>query len=439
MKIFVVFTILIFLVIFIPLLRGIFLLKREKTSSTQTFYEVSLKDLSPIWLKYNKEFEGEKHGEDFTLEVLVKPVVANKDNQQDEIKLEEVTETKNLAEPKQVKSHLEIDTLNAFYNEVISPYEKQFKEQNAYEVLIEILKMLDKHGSVPSVVIDVKDNESVDLISVRDNLAQISLKEHVFAVTRAMVELVKQNYSEPENFMPQAIIIALAHDIGKIPELRLSGAYNSYDHAIVSSNWLAEHFTGKDIFWAKQAVTAVRDHHLKSKEPLTVMLREADKQARQMELVRFTQNYSIEKFDSWFRVDEFLKAFKDKINVTAKGKVDVFLFKGIIYAKPDSLYEVAKQLMFDKKILDMLFLYESEKESAVRKIVEKLREKNLIPDIISEPYVSRKFEIRMKMQIKKQTQVLVAIKADPYGDELESIERRKAGSQLELVEAVIPI
>ncbi|MEM1973699.1 MAG: HD domain-containing protein [Thermoplasmata archaeon] len=439
MKIFVVFTVLFFLAIFIFLLRGIFLLKREKTSSTQTFYEVSLKDLSPIWLKYNKEFEGEKHGEDFTLEVLVKPVVANKDNQQDEIKLEEVTETKNLAEPKQVKSHLEIDTLNAFYNEVISPYEKQFKEQNAYEVLIEILKMLDKHGSVPSVVIDVKDNESVDLISVRDNLAQISLKEHVFAVTRAMVELVKQNYSEPENFMPQAIIIALAHDIGKIPELRLSGAYNSYDHAIVSSNWLAEQFTGKDIFWAKQAVTAVRDHHLKSKEPLTVMLREADKQARQMELVRFTQNYSIEKFDSWFRVDEFLKIFKDKVNVTAKGKVDVFLFKGIIYAKPDSLYEVAKQLMFDKKILDMLFLYESEKESAVRKIVEKLREKNLIPDIISEPYVSRKFEIRMKMQIKKQTQVLVAIKADPYGDELESIERRKAGSQLELVEAVIPI
>lgn len=429
MKIFVVFTILFFLAIFIFLLRGIFLFKKEKTSSTQTFYEVDLKDLSPIWLKYNKEFEEEKHREDFTLEVLVKP----------EVKLEEVTETKNLAEPKQIKSHLEIDTLSAFYNEVISPYEKQFKEQNAYEVLIEILKILDKHGSVSSVVIDVKDNESVDLISVRDNLAQISLKEHVFAVTRAMVELVKQNYSEPENFMPQAIIIALAHDIGKIPELRLSGVYNSYDHAIVSSNWLAEQFAGKDIFWAKQAVTAVRDHHLKSKEPLTVMLKEVDKQVRLMELVRFTQNYSIEKFDSWFRVNEFLKVFKDKINVTAKGRVDVFLFKGIIYAKPDSLYEAAKQLMFDKKILDMLFLYESEKESAVRKIVEKLREENLIPNIIQESYISRKFEIRMKMQIKKQTQVLVAIKADPYRDELESIERRKAGSQLELIEAVIPI
>lgn len=169
------------------------------------------------------------------------------------------------------------------------------------------------------------------------------------------------------------------------------------------------------------------------------MLREADKQARQMELVRFTQNYNIESFNSWFNVEEFLKAFKDRINVTAKGKVDVFLFKGIVYAKPESLYDTAKQLMFDKKVLDMLFLYESERENAVKKIVEKLREKGLIPDIISEPYITRKFEIRMKMQIKKQQQVLVAIKADTYLSELEIIERRKAGSQLELIEAVIPV
>lgn len=439
MKIFILLTITGFVITVIYLLRGIFPNGKEKRDNTKTLYEIDLKEFAPIWLKYNREFEQENHREDFTLEVLVKPTASEKDIEKIKTEAVEVENADNKSETKQIMTPFEIDTISTFYNEVISPYEKQFKEQNAYEILIEILKMLDRHGSVPSVVIDVKDNESVDLISVRDNLAQISLKEHVFAVTRVMVELVKQNYSEPENFMPQAIIIALAHDIGKIPELRLSGAYNSYDHAIVSSNWLAEQFTGKDIFWAKQAVTAVRDHHLKSKEPLTVMLREADKQARQMELVRFTQNYSIEKFDSWFKVDEFLKAFKDKVNVTAKGKVDVFLFKGIIYTKPDSLYEVAKQLMFEKKVLDMLFLYESEKENAVRKIVEKLRKENLIPDIIQEPYISRKFEIRMKMQIKKQLQVLVTIKADPYRDELESIERRKAGSQLELIEAVIPI
>ena len=439
MKIFILLTITGFVITVIYLLRGIFPNGKEKRDNTKTLYEIDLKEFAPIWLKYNREFEKENHREDFTLEILVKPTASEKDIKKINTEAVEVENADNKSETKQIMTPFEIDTISTFYNEVISPYEKQFKEQNAYEILIEILKMLDRHGSVPSVVIDVKDNESVDLISVRDNLAQISLKEHVFAVTRAMVELVKQNYSEPENFMPQAIIIALAHDIGKIPELRLSGAYNSYDHAIVSSNWLAEHFTGKDIFWAKQAVTAVRDHHLKSKDPLTVMLREADKQARQMELVRFTQNYSIENFDLWFKVDEFLKAFKDKINVTAKGKVDVFLFKGIIYTKPDSLYEVAKQLMFEKKVLDMLFLYESEKENAARKIVDKLRKENLIPDIIQEPYISRKFEIRMKMQIKKQIQVLVSIKADPYRDELESIERRKAGSQLELIEAVIPI
>lgn len=266
MKVFILLTIVGFLFIVIYFLREILSSGREKNDNTKTLYEVNLKEFAPIWLKYNKEFEKELQGGDLTLEVFIKSSTSEENKSKHQIsKQQEIANDVNNAdsatEVSDNKSLPDIDTITAFYTEVISPYEKQFKEQNAYEVLIEILKMLDKHGSVPSVVIDVKDNESIDLISVRDNLAQISLKEHVFAVTRAMVEQVRQNYSEPENFMPQAIIIALAHDIGKIPELRLSGAYNSYDHAIVSSNWLAEQFTGKDIFWAKQAITAVRDHH----------------------------------------------------------------------------------------------------------------------------------------------------------------------------------
>lgn len=369
--------------------------------------EVNLEELASGWLKFN--FFEEKQTD-------------NKN-----IHIEEGTEGVVVSE------------LVEFYKELIEPYEELFKQQNALELLKECLQMLDSHGQAPSVVIDVKDNESIDLISVRDNLTRITLRQHTMNVTRNIINLVNENYSEPENFMPQAIIVALAHDIGKIPELRLSGAYNSYDHAIVSSNWLAEQFAGKEIFWAKQAVVAVRDHHLKSNDSLTAMLRQADHQARQMELIRFTQNYEIKSFDLWFSLEDFLKQLESRINVTARGKMEAFSFKGVIYVKPDCLYEVAKQMMFEKRVLDMIFLYESEKENATRKIVTRLRDRDLIPDIIAPQYISRKFEIRMKMQIKRQYQVMIAIRVEPFKDRIEELESRKAGTQLELIEAVIPV
>ncbi len=410
----IIIAILVLLVLYLII---VFLKISNSKQSEETRYEISLKELSPIWLKYNREFQ--KKDEELEVEVLVE--------RQDTTK-----------QPEQ-KVPIGIDTTAEFYNDVIKPYEAKFKEQNVYEVLVNTLKMLDKHGHVPSVVIDVKDNESVDLISVRDNLAQVTLREHTMAVVRGIIDCVKQTYSEYENFIPQAVIVALAHDIGKIPELRLSGAYNSYDHAIVSSNWLAEQFVGKDVFWAKQAVQAVRDHHLKSKEPLTQLLRDADKQARQMELVRFTQNYSIQSFNEWFVVDEFLKYLEQKINVTAQGKWDVFSFKGIVYVKLDLLYETVKKLAFDKKVLDVNLLYESEKENVTRKIVEKLREQSLVPDIIASNYIARKFEIKMKMQVRKQQMFLTAIKIEPFIDKIDEIESRKAGTTLELIEAVIPV
>ncbi len=439
-----------FIIAFLVLVTIIYLLKDilvDKLKKTFTAKQqcpaltVPLESLSPLWLKYNKEFKDES--DNYTVDLLINSstssVTSEKqtENTENDVKVEENEIT--TAKPHMVNEFAQIDTIGSFYNEVIKPYEEIFKQQNVYDILINVLKMLEKHGNTPSVVIDVKDNESVDLISVRENLAQVSLKEHTLTVTRVMIDLIKQNYSEPENFVPQGVIIALAHDIGKIPELRLSGVYNSYDHAIVSSNWLAEQFTGKDVFWMKQAIMAVRDHHFKSRDPLTQMLRDADKQARQMELVQFSKNYRIESIDNWLDVDKLLELLLPKINLTAKGKWDAFTHKGIIYVKPDLLYELSKEYMFNEKILDVTMLYESEKESVLKKIVDKMREKNLIPDFIAQGYVSRKFEIKSKMQIKKQQMVLTAIKAEPFLDRIDEIERRKSGTALELIETVVPV
>lgn len=369
--------------------------------------EVSLEELASCWIKYNDP--GEK-------------------------KIEHTESSIPGEEPS-----IQVSELADFYKKELQPYERFFREQNVIDVLEKCLEMLDRHGSVPSVVTDVKDNESVDLISVRDNLALVTLREHTMNVVRIIIDLVKQNYSDPDNFIPQAVIIALAHDIGKIPELRLSGLYNSYDHAIVSSNWLAEQFTGKDVFWIKQAVTAVRDHHLRSKDVLTQLLKKADMQARQIELIRYTSNYEIKPFEQWFNPEKFLDYIEPEINVTEKGKWEAFSFKGIIYVKPECIYRHCKKYMFDMKVIDSLLLYDSEKEEVLRRIVEKLRALNLIAPQIAEPYSSRKFELKMKLQAKKQQVVLVAIKAEPFMEKMSEIESRKSGSVLDLIDAVLPV
>lgn len=435
-------------------------------------YEIELEELSQVWLKYNKEyaplsaFESVDYNEENEVfEKLIK---------QEETKVfnassEAGNETKKITTPQKAEETVsgslkantgqtaveggsvstqqksdpslveDIDMLGSFYRDVIKPYEDKFKEQNVYDVLVNILRMLEKHGSIPSVVIDAKDGESVDLISVRDNLAMVTLKEHTFTVARIMEGLVRQNQMDYENFMPQYIITALAHDIGKIPELRLSGLYNSYDHATVSSNWLAEQFVGKDVFWVRQAVVAVRDHHLKSREPLTQLLKEADKQARQMELIRYASQYRIEPFDKWFDLEEFTQKYLEpEINISQKTRWEAFSFKGVIYIRPDALYELVKKYAFAQKVIDSELLYESEKEEVLKKVIQKYREKQLVPDFIGEGYFSRKFEIKTKLSTgKKQTFVLTAVRGDLI--DLEKVESRKHGSGfIELIEAVTP-
>lgn len=392
----------------------LYVLSRNRKLEAQQI-EVSLEELASIWLKK---------------EEVVQESVKEVEKQVEEIKQDNKT----------VSVSQSVSMLQKYYDELIRPYEHLFVQQKVDDVLRKIIDMLDKHGNVPSVVIDVKDNESVDIITVRENLAQVSLMEHTFNVVRNMISIVKQNYSDPDNFIPQSVIVALAHDIGKIPELRLSGVYNSYDHQVVSANWLAEQFIGKDVWWAQQAVVAVRDHHYKSKDTLTQLLKQADMQARQTELVSYTKQYEIKSFEQWFNLNVFLNDYLEKeINVSERGKVEAFTFKGIVYVKPDLIYKLAKKYMFDLRLIDAIFLYESEKEEVIKRIVQLIRQNGLLFNAIGEGYFSRKFLIKYKHQQAKQNWILVAMYIEPFKDRLEEIERRKSGTFLELIDSITPV
>lgn len=385
----------------------------RKTKATEEI-NIPLSELSTIWLKpnKNKEMQIEQVEESIPLTAPQSQPFSSSIPQQ--IPLQQAQ-----------KPVTELTETGAFWTECIEPHKDIFQTQNCLSEVKEIISFLEKHGHNPSVTLDNNDRESVDLISVRDNLAKVTLKEHTYTTGRIIIDLVKQQYKDYETIIPSALIAALTHDIGKVPELRLSGVYNSYEHPQVSIGKLTEIFAGKDVTWLKDVYQAVRDHHVYSSHTLTVLLKKADRQARQMELAMFTKEYKISTFNEWFNPNAFINILEPHINVTQTNRWQGFSFHGIAYFRPDFLYEKAKELAGDMKILDIDIIYSSEKENVLKKVTESLKKIGAVADILLPEQYARKFEVQIYMG-KRQSWFLTPLRLDAFPD-IQKIEARKAG------------
>ncbi len=78
-------------------------------------------------------------------------------------------------------------------------------------------------------------------------LTKITLKDHSYTVANNIVEIVRETLNY-ENLVPRAIITALAHDLGKIPEYSESGSYcNTHEHTLIGTAKLKELASGMKI------------------------------------------------------------------------------------------------------------------------------------------------------------------------------------------------
>jgi len=394
---------------------------------------ISLEELSKIWMPYNQSVQDVPISSE-NIDMLFDLDNKKEDNQQEA----QGTGENNNGSKKQ-ENALDfslVSPVKDFWTTYIQPYKNEISNQGVGPVIQELILQLEKYGQNPSVVIDNRDSESVELVSVRDNLAQVSLREHSYHVCAFMIDIVKETYRDYNNLIPKAIVTSLAHDIGKIPEYRVSGVYNAYDHPLVSAGKLAEIFAGHDVFWAKQVIQSVKEHHIASKDQWTILLKRADRQAREMELLKFTSQYEIKPFESWFNVDTFLEELKNYINVTQMNKWEAFSYNGVVYCRPELIFSIAKKMCRDAKVLDLAFVYESEKETVFRLVVSALRKENCIPDVLGQGY-SRKFEIKTKVgMVKSIKYVLTPIVSEKLIT--PEIEGRKQGL-LEIISAVIPL
>ncbi len=379
---------------------------------------VTLPELSTVWLKYNQNFQPQRSDE---LPFIEKG--------QDQALIPSVPS--DTQRPK-IKS-------TDFCNDIIEPHKSMLIQQGVFDGIYKIIELLDEHGGCPSIVTTSmdKDSETDEIYSIRDTLLKVNLKDHSYKVTKIALKLLKETYREKdyENLIPKMIVTALGHDLGKIPALRESGLYAKADHPLISAQKVNEIFMGEDIIWLNSAVDAIKNHHRQTNDPFTLLLKEADGKAREIEVSECSKDISIKEWDGWFNVRSFLEILKPQINVIQTGKKwKAFSFGGTVYCQPDFLYEAARKLASENKIIDMTLLRVSEKERALKKIVESLKRENVVGNELGEDYYGMFYEIQMDKAKRKM--FLTPFKIDAFGMPSE-IERVKEG-YLQVIRSVIP-
>lgn len=371
---------------------------------------VHISELAQIWLKYNQSF--------------VKPVISEVGNEKD------VKEKEVQIESSEAKFFGQ-EAIREFYE----PYRSLFDAQGVSDGFIAMLEFLDQYGSCPSVVNVREDTEVNELRNVVDILERVTLRDHSCNVARIMLQLLKETYRDYRNLIPMGLVLSFGHDIGKALKLRDGSGYAKSDHPILSEKKLREIFQGREPQWFSKAIEIIRNHHGKTKEQIGILLMKADSKAREMEIASFNSEWKVEEWNKWFDVKRFLEIILQEINVLkGQNKWDALSYGSYVYLQPDFVYESAKKLCEEKKIVDILLIKISSKEEAIKKVVEVLRSANLLSPDLGDTRWARKYLVKSQWLNKKM--LLIPIRVDAFNILPHVLEERKEG-YLKIIEKVV--
>ncbi|HGJ67339.1 TPA: hypothetical protein ENS27_18410 [bacterium] len=146
---------------------------------------ISLEELAQIWLPYNETVKNVPTSDEDIEKLFGDLEETTSKTEDSEQASSEKTETADATDKTQKQqdeiSIIEsIGPLKEFWAYCIQPYKQEIQEQGVSPVIQELINLIEKHGQNPSIVIDNRDSEAVELVSVRDNLAQVTLKEHTY-------------------------------------------------------------------------------------------------------------------------------------------------------------------------------------------------------------------------------------------------------------------
>jgi hypothetical protein len=402
--------------------RTIFAILREKDRSHENLV-LSLDDLCPLWIKYNTSFKQEGVVKEATESVRPLP---------DETVLRAEDEAAAANQGGNSKAHV---VVQAFYSELIEPHREALA--GMLEGVNRIMELLEHYGDCPSVVDSVTDAERTEVSRIGDLLSKVTLRDHTFNVTRIALQLLKDAYHDPVGYIPIVIVAALGHDLGKIPELRSSGGYVKADHPRTSVSIIEDIFKkDTETHWLKLVTKIIGEHHQSATEPLSELLKEADGRARQIEIEQAEKRASL-SWAEWFDCTEFLRAVGKMVNVIQTGNsFRAFSVNGTVYCDPTFLYETARVMAAQRNVIDITLLRDTDKDRAVRRIVEVLRNSDTLTNELGKGYTTRRYEIEVE-QGKPKKMLLVPIKAGVFENQRE-FEAAKA-SHPPIIKGITPL
>jgi len=380
---------------------------------------ITLEELSPIWLKYNRFFERINNVEEND-----NPELAVIHPQELVIVDSDPGPTTPPLPPSSAPVATSLNAFNTFVQDTVQPYRMECEAQNALNPILDILKLLETEGSCPSIgkTSQRLTDSDIDYISIQDALSQITLRNHSHRVARIAIKRLKDSYRDYQSLVPKVLVCALAHDIGKIPSLRTSDKYVKADHPIIGGAKLREIMSSSDettrVSWIDSAVKAVESHHRQSKESFLNVLQSADAQAREEEVLLYKKDFVLKEWSEWFSLPDLLESLKNEINVVAptmKNRWKAFSFNGVVYCKPEALIDKTIEQAKAKKVFDIRLIHTNRNmEAAMLPIVSSLKEiQAIFGDKISPSYYGGDYEI--DLGAFKDAQFLIPLNIEVFG------------------------
>jgi len=280
-----------------------------------------------------------------------------------------------------------------FVRKHIIPHMRTFESQGATPLLIKTMNFLEGYGDCPSVFLGPRDLNTGDLYSQKVLLAEVSLRDHSYRVAAELIRLVREKYHSYDDQRPLAVIAGLSHDIGKASAYEAPGDYHGPGHAVRSAAILKELGRNVAFIGLKDAVQAVRDHHTSSQHPFTLLLKEADSRAREIEHMQNAKKHTIKPFNEWFEPWRFMARLESSINRMHDWQWRALSYDGVIYCREDLIYGTGKRVCREARAMEALFMNESKKEKALKAMIDALREAGFVHEMLPENQYSLEFEV----------------------------------------------
>ena len=352
-----------------------------------------------------------------------------------------------------------------------------FNQAEAHtEICYQLLRMLEAEDPCPSVVNPSNDVEASWDTNTYNILGRTSLLDHSLHVAEQTIDLLIS--AEAHHVIPDTMVAALGHDIGKLPTNR-THLYSLGEHPLAAGRVLAEIQIFKQLSHNEEISKAIKHHHMRPEGLIGKTLKKADQKARQLELEEAvnlqpqqaetgektvhesyhpavsesnlarqadadiygddektgsTKNSSgtINQINisSWFDSEAFLNELKPYINRLEGRRFMAFSMPdGYVYFQARVIEEVARKLAEKAGAMDIATMADRDKtmQKVLFSVVEQFRSGHdmIARDLINDRYFGGYFTIKMQSG-KTMKGYFTPFKAEPFGS-IAELENTKKG------------